>query len=39
MSDWPIPGSYESYKKAVLERQVAAQERAAKYAREGLQAE
>lgn len=39
MSDWPIPGSYESYKKSILERQVAAQERAAKYAREGLKAE
>lgn len=39
MSDWPIPGTYESYKKSILVRQVAAQERAVKYAREGLQAE
>ena len=39
MSDWPIPGSYESYRKSILERQVAAQERAVKYAREGLQVE
>ena len=39
MSDWPIPGSYASYRKSILERQVAAQERAVKYAREGLQAE
>lgn len=37
MSDWPIPGSYGSYTKSLLQRQVAAQERAANYTREGLQ--